>query len=87
MEAQALEHLLRDVGDWPAKVHHWYVEKGEDATGDAAVWVWITLSDVMKNREIRDRFREQVRTKLVELEGRDTWVYVRFRDVTELEEA
>ncbi len=70
--------------DLPAHVLDWDVKSGADATGDEAVWVWVTLQDEdltdLNRGEIRDRVDTAVRGLV---EDHPPWVYVRFRSQSE----
>ena len=78
------EETLRDLVDLPASVQAWDVEVGADATGDEAVWVWVTLQDEDLNRQTREQFRSLVRNAVrQQTSNSPLWVYVRFRGASE----
>ena len=58
------------------------VEKGYDSTGDEAVWVWVTLQH-WPEFAVRQQLREEVNEQVRDWEKVD-FVYVRFRDASEL---
>ena len=80
-----IEETLRDLADLPASVQAWDVESGADATGDEAVWVWVTLRDEDLNRQTREQFRSLVRNAVRQrTSDSPPWVYVRFRGASEV---
>ena len=80
----SIENALRDMADLPASVQAWNVEVGADATGDEAVWVWVTLRDEDLNRQTRERFRDLVRNAIRQrTSDSPPWVYVRFRGASQ----
>ena len=86
MGASELESKLRQGTEWPVDVKNWKVEKGHDATGEEAIWVWVTLENPMESRRIRSQLREMIREKIADYEEADAhWVYVRFRGESEVE--
>jgi hypothetical protein len=86
MNTPELEARLRLAGDWPAPVVDWKVEKGLDATGMEAVWVWVIVDDVIEDWDLRTQLRNKVRDRITELEDSPPdWVYVRFRLESEVE--
>ena len=84
MDASAIKESLEKIEDLPVPVHSWDVMEGEDATSDAAIWVWITLDNADTSPSERAEIRRRVRDA-VHASTDDSWVYVRFRD--EVEEA
>jgi len=86
MNTPELEAQLRLAGDWPAFVVDWKVEKGLDATGWDAVWVWIVVDNLIEDWSLRTELRNKVRDRIIELEDPPPgWVYVRFRLESEVE--
>ena len=65
------------------------IEIGPDSTGDSSVWVWVELQADQVNSEdrasIRETVRETVSKVCLEKEHVSPWVYVRFREVSELQ--
>ena len=85
MSDHELEAKLRCI-EWPVPVRHWKVEKGADATGDDAVWVWVTLEDQGADIVTRSELRHKVRDAVADFEDPGPyWVYVRFDEDPELE--
>ncbi len=83
-----LESKLQKAEDWPTPIHGWRVERGTDALGQDAVWVWVTLSDPLPNWTVRSHMRRMVREAVAKITESDpSWVYVRFRDESEENEA
>jgi hypothetical protein len=81
----SIEETLRDLADLPASVQAWDVEVGADATGEEAVWVWVTLRDEDLNRQTREQFRSLVRNAVRQrTSDSPPWVYVRFRGASEV---
>lgn len=85
----ALETL--NPQELPARVDSWIVEAGFDSTDDPAVWVWGILSkdkvDTATRAQLRERVRVFVRDAIKnEVREPISWVYVRFRTPSELEE-
>ena len=79
-----IEDALRSMADLPASVQTWDVEIGADATGDEAVWVWVTLQEEDLNRQTREQFRSLVRNAVrQQTSNSPLWVYVRFRGASE----
>lgn len=80
-----IEDVLHNMADLPASVQAWDVEVGADATGEEAVWVWVTLRDEDLNRQTRERFRDLVRNAIrQQTSDAPPWVYVRFRGASEV---
>ena len=77
----ALDDLRQSAG-LPVPVRSWHVETGADATGDPAIWVWVTLDDHVE-LGTRDQIREQVRHTIQRMDEDAPWVYVRFRTASE----
>jgi hypothetical protein len=75
---------LRQAQTLPAPVRSWRVELGPDATGDSAVWVWITVDDEL-DFQTRNQLRELVRQTIGGTTEDPPWVYVRFRAASEAE--
>ena len=65
------------------------IEIGPDSTGDSSVWVWVELQADEVSSEDRAYIREIVRDTVskicTEKEHYVPWVYVRFREVSELQ--
>lgn len=87
----ALDIKPQDIAGLPRGIENWHVETGSDATGDPAIWVWISVQDEMldqmdtaKREEIRDIVSSEIQKKLVGSYGTSIpWVYVRFRGASE----
>ncbi len=87
----SMDIRLEDIHGLPEGVEGWRVEMGSDATGDPAVWVWLSVEDDVldkmdsKAREsIRDIVTSGIQKKLIGQYGTSVpWVYVRFRGVSE----
>jgi hypothetical protein len=79
MDPVVIERALKQLEELPAKVAEWRVEVGEDASGDAAIWVWATLSDFKVETATRQAIRERVRKAAQEAAAfwPEPWVYVR----------
>ncbi len=78
----------RDELPFPAAIAGWDVKVGRDATGDAAVWVWIVLHDDLVSQvwplQTRDEMRDQVRDLVTHAAAPiEVQVYVRFRSESE----
>jgi len=79
-----IKSALRDIRELPAPVRSWRVESGPDATGDDAVWVWVTLDDEDLDVDTRSRLRDLVWDVVRQLDAAaPPWVYVRFRGASE----
>ncbi len=79
-----IEDALRSMADLPASVQTWDVEIGADATGDEAVWVWVTLQEEDLNRQTREQFRSLARNAVrQQTSNSPLWVCVRFRGASE----
>lgn len=86
MTDTTVDAALRDL-NLPG-VASWYVETGPDATGDAAVWVWLILQNEGVDRTMRSQLRDRVRQAVREVtDVSQPWTYVRFRTVAEEEMA
>ena len=83
MDAHALKRKFQEI-EWPVSVPSWRVEKGQDSEGQDAVWVWIAMDDALLHSDERAKLRRFVRELIWETED-NIWVYVRFRDVEEVE--
>ena len=85
MRDHELEAKLNCI-EWPPSVVRWKVEKGTDATGEEAVWVWITLDSEKTDKTMRFQLRDRVRAVVMKFEDpAPYWVYVRFVGEPELE--
>ena len=85
--ATTIESALKKLPGLPTPVNSWVVEVGPDSTDDPAVWVWAMLEyedvDFGARSQLRNMVREAVRN---ETDGTH-WAYVRFRGVSETEQA
>ena len=87
----SMDIRLEEVHGLPRGVDDWRVELGSDATGDPAVWVWLSVKDDVldkmdsKTREsIRGIVTSSIQKKLIGQYGTSIpWVYVRFRGASE----
>jgi len=79
MDSVVIEDALKHLEDLPAEVTEWRVGVGEDASGDAAIWVWATLADSRVETETRQAIRERVRRVAQDAAAfsPEPWVYVR----------
>ena len=81
-----LEDQLSKLRDLPAAVRHWKVERGQDATGMEAIWVWLVPENGDLDGETRANLRDRVREVVIQLEEPEPeWVYVRFSEEPQLE--
>jgi len=80
---ESVESVLRELRDLPTPVSSWYVETGPDATEEAAVWVWATLSEEGVDAGTRAQLRDIVRDAVRRASDAAAWVYVRFRVASE----
>ena len=86
VRAQLAAH--RDDLPFPDAVVGWDVKVGQDATGDAAVWVWVVLRDDYMAQAwpmpVRDKTRDLVRELVTRvIDPADVQVYVRFQSESE----
>jgi hypothetical protein len=77
--------IVRDVvGKWhlPSNVRGFDIEFGEDASGDPAVWIWLTIEDELQpsaqSISSLNSFVTNVRSDLLR-RGLTHWPYVRYR--------
>jgi len=74
------------TGKLPAWVRQLKFETGSDASGDAALWVWVIADDdAVRDGALRDNTRmvRQVIDDAVSRSGLNYWTYVRFRSMSE----
>lgn len=81
---EQVEQGLKSLTGLPAPVRSWKVEIGEDATGENAVWVWAVLDDADLTREVRNQISERIEGAVYRLVPNASFVYVRFRAVSEV---
>jgi hypothetical protein len=83
IENYAIEDSLTRLANLPAPVRDWKIDIGEDATGELAVWVWATVDDDDLTRAVRNELREKIDRQVRHIVPDASWVYVRFRAVSE----
>jgi len=79
-----VEERLTRLVNGPAPVRRWQIDIGEDATGEKAVWVWAIVEDADLSRDVINGLREMVGREVRHLVPDATWVYVRFRAMSEV---
>lgn len=87
ISAKSIERALLSLPRLPAPVAAWQIETGPDSTNDPAVWVWAILRDDDVDFDTRHLLRRMIRERVRKEAGPEVLVYVRFRTVSEMEQA
>lgn len=75
---------LGELADLPVPVARWEFERGEDSTGNDALWIWAYLDGTFEQRQDRSVQRERIRDwSYRHADPPVQWTYVHFRDVHE----
>jgi hypothetical protein len=79
---EPIEKALKNL-DWPAAVSNFRVVPGQDANGDEAIWVWLTVQpgaaqQPLQRQQLLD-CKKTVRD-VVSQQVPDLWTYVRLEN-------